>query len=276
MVEKVEQANNENVNKAPKGKRKRSPNYPVVNLEQALKHAGDLFKSDNTHFVPIELIHERWGGLAKMGGRVLQLVAALKAYGLIEVEGQKDKRKVRVSDLAEKILDNHPKRQSLIREAALLPDIYSEIWNKYKVSGLPKDDVFDQALRWGEGLDFQFENKEARELLIRNFTQTIKFAKLDSIDEEESEFEEKELPSSDDHEALTDNEQMTQANNIAKLPLGNEEFATFNIPTIGFLKIVYPITKKQLQIVRAILNAIDVSDPETKIDDASNPSSTEP
>lgn len=242
-----------------KDKRKRSPNHPAVNLEQAIKRAEELFRHDNTHQVPIDLLHERWGGLAKMGGYLLQLVAALKAYGLLELEGQKENRKIRVSPLAVKIIENHPERESFIQQAALEPHIYSEIWNRYKGVGLPKEDVLDRSLRWGEEfLDFRFENKEARELLIKNFTETIKFAKLDpNAEVKPPTIGEGEIAEPQNNVPIMDQGQMNQPSDVLKPPAFSQEFATIQIPDIGILKIVYPLTKKKLNIIKNILSAID-------------------
>lgn len=244
-----------------KDKRKRSPNYPVLDLEHAIKRAEELYRHDRNHQVPIDLLHERWGGMSKLGGYLLQIVAALKAYGLIEVDGQKENRKIRISQVAVRIIEDAPDKEALIKKAAIEPIVYKEIWNKYQSVGLPKEDVLDRVLRWGEeNIDIQVVSQKARNLLIKNFTETIKFAKLDVIGKvKPPKVDENEIASTQDDLVLTeiDKDQMNQTNDTLKPPVLSEEFATIQIPNIGILKIVYPITKKKLNIIKNILGAMD-------------------
>jgi hypothetical protein len=143
-----------------------------MNLERAIEKAKVIYDACRQVDVPIRAIHSRWG-YQPMSGLVLQTVAALKAYGLVVVSGDKDKRVVRISDVAVKILREHPDCEKLIQEAALSPAIYAELWDKYKADGLPPDDILGNYLEWEK--DF---NPKAIAGFITDYRATIDFAKL--------------------------------------------------------------------------------------------------
>jgi hypothetical protein len=157
----------------PKGPpRHRSPNYPALSLEKAVERAKDVYDAYKQVQVPITAIHAKWGCKPK-SGLVLQTIAALNAYGLIEVSGSKDKRMIRLTDVAVKIVRDHPGRQGLLQTAALNPPVYAELWDKYKADGIPPDDILSNYLEW----DKKF-NPKAIAGFITDFRATIDFAKL--------------------------------------------------------------------------------------------------
>ena len=159
-----------------KSKRHRSPNHPIVDLGQAIELANVLHSTDRMHEVPFRLVVERWDYNSKssMGG---QCVAALKSFGLIEIEGQGDRRKIRVSAKADRILGNAPDRNNLIKEAAINPPIHRELFEKYKASGgLPQRDVLQNYLLWErESVTF---NDETVQPFIDRLITTFELAKV--------------------------------------------------------------------------------------------------
>ena len=164
----------------------RSPNYPVIGLRKAVERAEILFSKDKRAWLPIGIVHERWDYKAHTGvGN--QNVAALKAYGLIDVEGDGDSRKIRVSERAYKIILNHQDRDGPLRAAALDPTLHGELWKQWGDSGLPADDVMRHYLLF----DRKF-NPETVDGFISQFRDTIAFAKLDSSDKVSSNDGEKE------------------------------------------------------------------------------------
>lgn len=103
-------------------------------------------------------------------------LAALARFGLLDDEGTKDERKVRVTDLAVKILE-HPdpeEREVATRHAALLPSVHQDMWSKYG-SALPSEDN----LRWFLTRERGFSQNGATDF-IREYRATIDFAKLNS------------------------------------------------------------------------------------------------
>lgn len=122
-----------------KNKRQRSPNYPSMSLEKAIERAKEIYDAEKRHDVPIRVAFSHWGFQASSSGGN-QCVAALRAYGLINVKGNGDDREISVSDSGYRIILNAPDRTDLIKQAALLPPIHGEIWKKYQQDGLPTDE----------------------------------------------------------------------------------------------------------------------------------------
>lgn len=131
-----------------KKQRVRSPNYPIMALDKAIELADALHKNQNRYLVPIEAAAKDWG-ISTKGSYVAQHVATLSSYGLIDVEGEKEARKIKISELAfQIIIDKRPEsqqRDALLREAALSPDIFNKIYEDYS-SGLPADHTLEYEL----------------------------------------------------------------------------------------------------------------------------------
>lgn len=158
-----------------KKSRIRSPNFPALTLQKSLDLARILFDTHSRHAVPLEVIAKDWGVSAK-SSYIAQHIAALSAYGLIDVEGTKEDRKLKVSDLAFNIfIDKRPDsrdRASLIREAALKPDIFQKICAEY-VEGLPVDHLLEYQLV----KEYEFNPKTVSEF-ISILRSTMDYAKV--------------------------------------------------------------------------------------------------
>jgi hypothetical protein len=124
---------------APTKKRKgRSPNYPGIDLGLALERAKTLWERERHHDVPNELILKHWGYGPKSGGGSVAF-AALKRFGLMEDGGN---GRARLTPRALNILlaEREGRRDEvLIREAALLPTMHKEMWDKHRAA-LPSDE----------------------------------------------------------------------------------------------------------------------------------------
>lgn len=152
----------------------RSPSYPSLSLGRALERTKVLWSSERQHATPIEAAVRRWG-YTNFSGKASLTVAALIKYGLLANEGSKSERRVRVTDLAVRIL-NHPdpdERRLAIRQAALTPDIHSEMWEKYG-SALPSD----ESLHWELTRERRFTETGASEFM-REYRETLAFSGLD-------------------------------------------------------------------------------------------------
>ena len=123
--------NEENTTKTP---RFRSAPYPAIALPKALERAAQMYEKALHHSVPVSVPAEAWGYAVKSSG-LFATIAALKQYGLILDEGSGDKRRFRLSDDALRISkDPDPsseKRKAAMHRAALGPQIYKELWEKY-------------------------------------------------------------------------------------------------------------------------------------------------
>jgi hypothetical protein len=158
----------------------RSPNYPLIDLETALQKAAVIHRDLRTREVPIALIHQRWE-VKPLSGAGNQLVAALKAYGLMDVTGQGDERKVGISAEGDRILRNAPDKKKLLQTAALRPAIHKELWDLYSgQGGIPADDVLTHYLVW-ERPEPRFNDKTVARFIAR-FRSTLRLAGLEASD----------------------------------------------------------------------------------------------
>ena len=155
-------------------KKHRSPAYPAIGLMQAVERVGVLYRADRQHATPADVVAKHW---EKAGmGNASVAVAALGYYGLLDSEATGPGRRVRVSDLAMKILElptSSPERAAALRTAALSPKIYAELWQKYH-GDLPSDDNLRSELLFER--DF---NPDAIPYFLKAFRETIDFANLE-------------------------------------------------------------------------------------------------
>jgi hypothetical protein len=118
----------------------------------------------------------------------------LKAFGLMkELERGQAGRTVQLTDLALRILlDTRPnslERDAAVKEAALRPRIHAELWKKYKTA----KDISDGNLRHELIFTWRF-NENTVDDFIREYRETLRFAKLEesdtlSVDDEDKEDE---------------------------------------------------------------------------------------
>ena len=156
-------------------KRVRSPNYPAISLKEAITRARELYDEETTHPTTVDVASAHWGYKSvKTGGSII--LAALSAYGLMDTEGMGEHRKVRVSDLGRgAILDERPdspERLKLLKEAALLPKLHKELWEKWGAD-LPSDASVRHYLVTDRG----FNEKTVGDF-IAEYKATLDFAEL--------------------------------------------------------------------------------------------------
>ena len=163
----------------PKDERKkakdRSPNYPGIDLENALEKARIIREKEGKHYAPVEVVLRHWGYVPKSSGGLVAL-SALKKFGLIDEQGRGSSRQIKLSELALKVLlddrEDSVERMEAIKEAALGPVIHRKLWETYG-GELPSHQNLFLRLRKDEGF-----TDNAAEDLIREFERTIEFAKL--------------------------------------------------------------------------------------------------
>ena len=159
-------------------KRGRSPEYPGLNLEQALDQAKVLQNKERKNAAPINAILKHWN-YAPKSGLGLRAIAALERFGLITSEGHGDNRKARISEDAFNILiDERPNsedRVRLLQSAALKPTAHIEMWQAYGPD-LPSDETIIIDLR-----NRNYTEAGAADFLDE-YKSTLAFAKLDKTD----------------------------------------------------------------------------------------------
>lgn len=160
------------VEAAQKLARTRSPNFPVIDLGAAVELTEKLFETADRHPLPIQSVIEKTWAL-RAGSYGYQIVAAVKAFGLIEVEGKGKKRQIKVSEVGAKIVRGYPEKVGLIAEAALAPRMFRSVWDKYG-GNLPPDDTISYYLEFDHDPNF---NRKSISDFLRQFRETIAFAK---------------------------------------------------------------------------------------------------
>jgi hypothetical protein len=153
----------------------RSPAYPFIAIDKALERAQQLYVAEGRYDTPVASAYNAWGFGAKSSG-ARQTAAALGYYGLVDVTGDNDARRIKISDLAFRILgdkrDDQSERNALIREAALNPAIHKHLVAQYP-DGLPSDANVRHHLVFDKGF-----NENAAEDVISVFKTTASLTGL--------------------------------------------------------------------------------------------------
>lgn len=164
-----------------KRKRTRSPAYPYMNLETAIKRAKDFYDKEGRNATNIKVAVKHWGYEEKSSSG-MQAAAALISFGLLKDEGTAEKRKVQLTSNALRLLlDTDPDsraRAEAIKTAALSPRIHRELWKKWG-STHPSD------LSMKNVLTLEWEppfNDKAVDVFIKEYKDTIAFARLGPSD----------------------------------------------------------------------------------------------
>lgn len=153
-------------------RRERSPSYPGISLQVAVGRAKQLYEAERRHAAPVEAVTKAWGYTNSGSGSATVTLAALKKFGLLDEERSEGERILRLSDLALDILLN-PEPEAALRQAALMPAIHKEMWEKYRAN-LPSADT----LRW-QLVKRGFTESGAQDFL-KVYRDTIAFAQLDA------------------------------------------------------------------------------------------------
>lgn len=151
----------------------RSPSYPAISIDAAIERASVLYEREGKHSAPVAAVQSHWGFKSSTGPASVT-VAALAKFGLLASEGAGDSRVVRLTDLALTILHSpdESERRAAIQEAALTPQIHSELIAQYDGS-LPSD----ANLRYELVFKRAFTETGAAEF-IPQFRRTVAFAQL--------------------------------------------------------------------------------------------------
>jgi hypothetical protein len=178
MVETAQAAPPTQVPAPPK--KHRSPAYPFISLSKAIERAKTFYDANKRHSAHVSAAIKTWGFADKSSGGQ-QTIGALKHYGLlVDESGSGDDRKVKLTALAFRILldlvPDSPERATAIREAALTPKLFNELFQKWGVD-LPGDDTIGTYLL----RDKEF-NSDAISIVIRVYKDTLEFAKLGEPD----------------------------------------------------------------------------------------------
>ena len=160
----------------PPKKRHRSPSYPAISLREAVDKARLVWDKESRHPVNHLVLVKHWGYAEKSSGGLVAMSALIK-FGLMEDVEAKVGRELKLTDLALRIVaGEETERKSALKQAALRPKIYGELWKKYGVD-LPSDDSLTSRLI----LQYDF-NRTIVQGFIKDYKDTIKFAEIGSGD----------------------------------------------------------------------------------------------
>lgn len=218
--------------------KRRSPNFPCIDLEKAIELTEKIYRSDKRAPIPVEILISRWN-LPKYNSYVRQLIAALNYYGLIEIAGKGEERRIAVSGRAYRILENAPDRDKLVKDAALEPKLFYEVWNHYKKRGLPSDEVLERDLIWQMSFADTKFTKNGAKSFIANLKSTIAFAEI--LPEEPKH---KEGYANNVVDVMVNENSSLSAGALRRLhmTLGSGEVVTIQIPT--------SITEKEIDFIQ--------------------------
>lgn len=152
----------------------RSPNFPATDLESAVALTQKLEDLAGKHPVPVSDALNLWGFKPK-SSRGLQCVGALRQFGLVTTSGKSDKRQIRLTESARKIVHNHSERPELIREAVAQPKVHQSILNHYgdNLEDIPPDPTLRSFLIFEHEPAF---NPSSVDTFLKQFRRTIEFA----------------------------------------------------------------------------------------------------
>jgi hypothetical protein len=160
-----------------KSKKDRSPSFPFIPLRKAVERARTMLTAHRKNPTRPGTLGETWGYSSASSG-LIQTIAALKAYGLIDDIGRGEDRRVQLSDLAARIInDARPgARETAITEAAVNPKILAEYWNIWHLER-PSDSHCISELTLDRGF-----TPEAAKLFLRIYDDNISYASLNISD----------------------------------------------------------------------------------------------
>ena len=160
-----------------KPKKERSPSFPFISLAKAVARASALHEKHKREPTRLSGAAPTWGYGAKSSG-LLQTVAALKQFGLIEDFGSGEDRKIQLSDLARRILnDERPgAKQAALREAAVRPRLIDEYVERW-VPDRPSDSHCISELQFDRGF-----SSDAAKVFLKVFDETVAYSGLERGD----------------------------------------------------------------------------------------------
>ncbi len=151
-----------------KSLRKRSPSAPTMPLEEALERAIKVYKREQRHPAPTDVVAQDIGYKSASNGAALSAIAALRSYGLLERMGP---GKLAVADDVQSFhyAPDQTLKQELLIKWLKSPVVFSFLLDKYERS-LPSDstirfDLIQEGFKPGSA-----------ESVLKSFKESVEFA----------------------------------------------------------------------------------------------------
>jgi hypothetical protein len=158
----------------------RGPAYPFSPLRKAVERVEQVRDANMVRSAVSPIAFYKAWGFAGENGNSRQVMAALNHFGLVDYIGRGKEREVKLSPLALRIvLDKIPdskERAVAIKEAALIPEIYRTLWEKYGKEVPPGYAIETFLVRDREYSDLAAKN------VIEGYLDTFEYAKLGERD----------------------------------------------------------------------------------------------
>lgn len=113
--------------------KERSPAYPYIALDLAVERTRAIYAQIRDHAQPREVVAKAYGKPVTSSATI-QTFATLLQYGLLENVAAPNGRRMRVSPLAQGMLNAHApedKVKQALKKAALTPPVFAELWRRY-------------------------------------------------------------------------------------------------------------------------------------------------
>lgn len=148
--------------------RRRSPRYPFINLAKAKILAA---KVPRNRAIRAGDAAKAWGR-QENSSRAAQAVSALRQFGLIEIEGRRENRWLRLTPLGHRIAETDDPQAR--QQAALHPEIFQELWRGLQEGKTSRKELV-QLLTMDRPYPF---NPVTAPDVLRIFAESIMFAQL--------------------------------------------------------------------------------------------------
>lgn len=169
MAEELNQASTQSQKKATRG-----ISYPFIGLEAAVEKARAFHKEERKGAAPVSSAMRHFG-YAESSGIGRQTISALLQFGLLEDEGRKETRQVKLTDEALTIildLPDSPQRIRALQECVRNPKLYATILAKW-----PEDLPSDHTLGFYLQKEFDFNPKTLQDF-ISDFRASLAYAQF--------------------------------------------------------------------------------------------------
>ncbi|HEY3129588.1 MAG TPA: hypothetical protein VGL91_09020 [Acidobacteriota bacterium] len=150
--------------------RQRSPNYPAVDLKDAVERAEKLWKADGKVGAPVKAAVQHIG-FSSDHGLAMSVLSALKKFGLIEDKNGRIIPTKQAIDILS-FPEGHERHSRALKNAAIQPVIYRKLLKRYmSVGNIPSDASLEPELIADEGF-----NPKSVSSFIKDFRATLEFA----------------------------------------------------------------------------------------------------
>lgn len=227
-------------------KQQRSPNFPVIGIRQAIAKLQMIYKEDKLAG------SSRMTALKHMGfsgpsGSSLTVLSALKKFELIKEQGDR----IVITENGKNLLllpESDSRRVEVLKKSALSPELYKNLYERYKSTGLPSNET----LRADLIFDFKC-NEKAAQNIVSNFKDTIEFADVvlggDQSEKPTEEIEKEEIDNSkNSHQIKNFLEAKNDSIKSYVIPRKDDKFACLQLES--------PVSEMDIEIIQKWLEVL--------------------